>query len=99
MRVGSRWKSTVDATEVLVIRAPSGDVELCCGGHPMVPAGTAVELSELDPSRAEGTTLGKRYLDADLGLEVLCTKAGQGSLSVGDRSLTLADAKPLPTSD
>ena len=99
MRVGSRWKSVVDATEVMVVRAPSGDVELCCGGHPMVPAGTVADAADIDPSRAEGTALGKRYIDAEIGLEVLCSKAGQGTLSVEDRSLSLADAKPLPTSD
>jgi hypothetical protein len=99
MRIGSRWKSVVDATEVMVIRGPAQDIDLRCGGHPMVPAGTAAEATEIDPAYAEGTTMGKRYLDEELGLELLCSKAGQGTLSVGDRSLTLQDAKPLPTSD
>jgi hypothetical protein len=99
MRVGSRWKSTVDSTEVMVIRGPATDVDLRCGGHPMVVSGTEAEAAELDPAYADGTQVGKRYVDEEIGLELLCSKAGHGSLAVGDRSLLLKDAKPLPTSD
>jgi hypothetical protein len=98
MRVGSRWKSTVDATEVMVIRGPSGDVDLRCGGRPMV-SGAAGEPGELDPAFADGTQVGKRYVDDEAGLELLCSKAGQGTLAVGDRAMSLKDAQPLPTSD
>jgi hypothetical protein len=42
--------------------------------------------------------MGKRYVD-DAGAEVLVTKAGQGSLSIGDTPLTIKEAKPLPASD
>jgi hypothetical protein len=48
---------------------------------------------------AEGTLLGKRYADEGLGIELLCTKAGAGTLSVGDTVLARKDAKPLPASD
>jgi hypothetical protein len=99
MRVGSRWKSTVDTTEVMVIRGPATDVDLRCGGHPMVASGSDAGDAELDPAYAEGTRVGKRYVDEEIGLELLCSKAGQGTLAVGDRSLSLKDAKPLPTSD
>lgn len=98
MRVGSRWKSAVDSTEVMVIRAPSGDVDLRCGGSPMV-SGAPGETADLDPAYAEGTQVGKRYVDDEAGLELLCSKAGQGTLAVGDRAMSLKDAKPLPTSD
>ena len=47
----------------------------------------------------EGTKLGKRYVDEELGLELLCTKPGEGSLGVSGRALTLKGAKPLPSSD
>ncbi len=47
----------------------------------------------------QGTLLGKRYADEELGLEVLCTKAGEGSLSVGETLLAVKGAKPLPASD
>lgn len=44
-----------------------------------------------------GTLVGKRYeLE---GVELLCTKAGAGSLSLGDRAITTQDAQQLPSSD
>ena len=46
-----------------------------------------------------GTQLGKRYADDELGLELLCSKAGEGSLSVGEAVLDVKGAKPLPASD
>ena len=48
---------------------------------------------------ADGTLMGKRFADEDLGLEVLCTKPGAGSLSVGETLLQVKGAKPLPSSD
>ncbi|RMF19134.1 MAG: hypothetical protein D6760_13380 [Deltaproteobacteria bacterium] len=100
LKVGSRMKSAVCSTEVIVIAAPAEDVDLRCGGVPMIapdeepPAGAA-----LDGSAAGGTALGKRYVNAEGNLEVLCTKAGDGSLSIGETPLTLKEAKPLPSSD
>ena len=41
--------------------------------------------------------MGKRYVD-DGGAELLVTKAGQGTLTVGETPLSLK-AKPLPASD
>lgn len=46
-----------------------------------------------------GSMLGKRYADEAVGLEVLCTKGGEGSLSIGDTPLAVKGAKPLPSSD
>ena len=43
--------------------------------------------------------MGKRYSNDELGLEVLCTKAGEGSISVGETLLDVKGAKPLPASD
>ena len=42
--------------------------------------------------------MGKRYGD-DAGTEVLVTRAGAGSLSIGSIPLTTKEAKPLPASD
>jgi hypothetical protein len=98
MRPGSRWKSVVCDTEVVVIR--SGKLaELSCGGHPMTETRTGPATGQVDPRFADGTVLGKRYEDATDSVEVLCTKAGVGALSVGDRPLLLKNAKPLPASD
>ena len=65
----------------------------------MLPLETPSPHHDLDPSHAEGTQVGKRYADPDSGLEVLCTKAGDGSLALGGTRLALTDAKPLPSSD
>jgi len=100
VKAGSRLKSAACETEVIVVRAPAGDVDLRCGGAPLVdisadrPDGVAV-----DPAHSAGTLLGKRYADEDLGIEVLCTKAGSGSLSIGNEPLGVKQAKPLPASD
>jgi hypothetical protein len=59
----------------------------------------AAETEPIAADHAAGTVLGKRYVDDEGSLEVLCTKAGAGSLSVDSRPLTLKDAKPLPSSD
>ena len=48
---------------------------------------------------ASGTEVGKRYVDEETGTELLCTRAGSGSLSMDGRPLMLKGAKPLPASD
>jgi hypothetical protein len=48
---------------------------------------------------AEGTAMGKRYTNEAGDLEVLCTKAGDGSLGAGGEALAQKDAKALPSSD
>jgi hypothetical protein len=52
----------------------------------------------LDPKFADGNVMGKRYVD-ESGAEVLVTKAGAGTLSIGDVPLSIKEAKPLPASD
>jgi hypothetical protein len=100
LKPGTRLISGVCGTEVIVVRPPSAEVDLRCGGRPMVAkGGAAVEDARLDAQHSNGTELGKRYADEATGLEVLCTKAGEGSLSLGDEPLPLKDAKPLPSSD
>jgi hypothetical protein len=53
---------------------------------------------ELDPAFADGSVMGKRYVD-ETGAEVLVTKAGAGTLAIGQTALSLKEAKPLPASD
>jgi hypothetical protein len=99
-KAGSRWKSTVCGTEVVVVRPPTAPVTLACGGADLVPLGDdAPSGGTLDPALAEGTKLGKRYSDEAVGIEVLCTKPGDGTLTVDGRPLGLQGAKPLPASD
>ena len=98
LKPGVRLRSTTCETQVIVVRG-SGEVELLCGGHAMVPTGTEGVMATLDETQAAGTLLGKRYASDELGLEVLCTKPGAGSLAVGDTPIHQKDAKPLPSSD
>ena len=51
------------------------------------------------PEFATGAVLGKRYADDDGGIELLVTKAGAGSLSVGTTALAVKNPKRLPSSD
>jgi hypothetical protein len=100
LKAGARLRSAVCDAEVVVVRAPSDPVELECGGAPMIAMdGDRSATPAIDPARADGTLMGKRYVLADAGLEVLCTKAGQGSLSVNGANLPQKDSKPLPSSD
>ena len=100
LKPGSRWKSAVCTAEFVVVRPPSAPGELTCGGHPVVAHGSAPpqELS-LSPAMSAGSQAGKRYGDAETGLEVLCAKAGAGSPSLSGRPMAIRDAKKLPSSD
>lgn len=100
LKAGSRLKSAVCDTEVIAVRVPGGDIDLRCGGAPMLPLDAdGGARKPIAPDHHAGTLLGKRYADEAAGLEVLCTKAGEGSLSVGDTPLLTKEAKPLPSSD
>jgi hypothetical protein len=92
-------QSVVCESQVIVVKAPPGDVDLRCGGQPMVAVGEQAAAGSPDPAHNSGTLLGKRYADEEVGLEVLCTKAGEGSLTLGEVALALKAAKPLPSSD
>jgi hypothetical protein len=100
LKPGSRLRSTVCRTEVVVVRTASGDVDLCCGGASMVlTTDTAARTGTPAPELAGGTAVGKRYASDTLDVEVLATKAGEGTLSIGTDVLQLKLAKPLPASD
>jgi len=100
-RAGTTLASTTDTTTVIVVRWGDADLEVTCGGSPMVdPRGPdAGATNDADPAQQGGTQMGKRYADDALGVELLCTKAGTGTLCVGGAALPLKDAKSLPASD
>ena len=96
---GTRLQSQVDDTQVIVVKTADSLDDLRCGGTVMIPLdGEAATGFDLDPKFADGTAMGKRYVDAG-GAEVLVTKAGKGTLTIGDEPLNLKEAKPLPASD
>ena len=95
LRAGQKLHSAVSEAQVVVVKAPDADVEVACGGVPMVEEPPAAPAG----AEGDGPQLGKRYADEELGLELLCSKAGAGSLTVDGRELPLKGAKPLPSSD
>lgn len=99
IKPGTRFRSAVCEVEVIVVKG-SGDQDLRCGGHPLramnEPASKGVGP---ETGFDRGTQIGKRYTDPAGEVELLCTKAGASSLSIGDVVLALKDAKPLPSSD
>lgn len=100
LSVGQSLGSSVDATTVIVVRAPGDDVVVTCGGVEMYDAkkGTAVEAAA-DPAQMNGTQLGKRYVDDNATIELLATKGGDASLALAGSALSIKTAKPLPSSD
>lgn len=100
IKPGSRWKSAVCNAQIVVVRPPKFAGELQCGGVAVVDLNNATGGSgDVHPDHAGGVLIGKRYSDADSGIEVLGAKAGDGSLAFDGRPLQLKDAKPLPASD
>jgi hypothetical protein len=96
---GTRLQSQVCDTQVIVVRSADSLDDLRAGGAPMVPIdGDKSADANLDPDFSAGNAMGKRYVD-ETGAEVLVTKAGAGTLTIGTTALTLKEAKPLPASD
>ena len=95
---GARLRSVTCATEVVVVKGGT-EVDLWCGGEPMVAIDDAATGGEPRAPFDEGTLVGKRYVSEDEAIELLCTKPGAGSLSLGDAPLLVKGAKPLPSSD
>ncbi len=96
---GSRWRSARCETEIVVVKAPPEEIDLGCGGAPLVDIDMPPPGGELDPDLSGGTMVGKRYVDPDATIEVLCTRPGKGTLTLAGVALTTKDAKPLPSSD
>jgi hypothetical protein len=99
IKVGARLKSNVCDTEVMIIACADTSVTINCGGEAMIDATANKTHGALDAAHAAGTLLGKRYINSAGKIELLCVKAGKGSLAVNGEALVLKDAKPLPSSD
>ena len=99
LKTGSRLKSSVCDTQIMVVRAPDGKVELSCGGAPMVDVNASTNGGDISPDAKAGAKLGKRYVDPSGDLEILCVKAGAGSLAMAGTTLQLKEAAALPSSD
>lgn len=97
LRAGQALHSTVDATALVVIKAPAEPVTVSISGTEVSDA--KVDGVPADGPAGDGTLLGKRYADEDLGIELLVSKPGSGTLEVNGAPLGLKEAKPLPSSD
>lgn len=98
LKAGGRFRSTVSDVQVMVVKAPPGEHQLQCGGADMqAMAGAAAAVTDASP--AGETLIGKRYVNADESLELLCTKGGKGVLTLGGVELEIKQAKQLPSSD
>lgn len=99
IKTGTRLKSQVCDTEIIVVKTGDGLDDLRAGGVPMRELGAdAASDAVLDPKFSDGNVMGKRYVD-ESGAEVLVTKPGAGTLSIGETPLSIKEAKPLPASD
>lgn len=97
IKAGTKLSSAVCQTQIMALRVPAEELDITCGGAPM-----AVEVSEkgeMDSDLAEGTLVGKRYVDECETMEFLCTRAGEGTVQVNGVSLDIKQAKQLPSSD
>lgn len=100
LKPGSRWRSAVCDGEFVIVRPAKTEVTVECGGRPLLPHAIARDPSASPEAKhAGGVAAGKRYNDPKTGLEVLCSKAGAGSLAVDGRPIGAAEAKKLPSSD
>ncbi len=100
LKAGTRFQSAVCSTEVMVVKAPDGDVEPTCGGAPLLELGEEKSSGAAIAEGADGgTQIGKRYVNEAGDLELLCTKPGEGTLAAGGAPLRFKEAKALPSSD
>lgn len=97
LKAGARLRSAVCDAEVMVIKAAAGD-DLTCGGAAMLPEAPA-EKSAGAEEQMNGCVIGKRYVNQDDTIEVLCVKGGDGSLYYNGEELMTKDTKKLPSSD
>ena len=100
LKPGLRLESATCDTQVVVVKPPkdAADVDVRCGGEPMRELGTGGDRLPIS-IEGDATLLGKRYADEEIGLELLCTAAGEGTLTIGETPLLVKGAKPLPSSD
>ncbi len=99
LKAGSRLKSSVCDTQVMVIAAPAGEIAPTCGGGPLVAITDQAPRGAIAPDHKNGSQMGKRYVNEGGTLELLCTKPGEGSLALDGAPLKLKEAKALPSSD
>ncbi len=100
IKPGMRLKSAICATEIMVVKATSDNLDIRCGGEPVLEmTADGNSGAAISADFTGGTQVGKRYVNEEESIEILCTKAGEGALSQGDTVLGLKESKALPSSD
>jgi len=100
LKPGTRLFSAVCSTEMIVVKAPGIPVDLTIGGSaPVLAAADRPSGGAVVPGYDGGAAMGKRYVDADNAIEVLCTKPGDGLPALDGTLLQIKDAKAMPASD
>lgn len=98
IKPGARLRGVSSSTEVVVVKADDTAVNLSCSDEDMVALATPRE-TKAALSEDNSILVGKRYIEPDLGLEVLCTKSGPGPLRANGSVLVVKAAAALPASD
>ena len=98
IKPGVRLKSQVCNGEAMVVKG--ADIVLTCGGVPMIGVDETPDAgATADPEHMYDCLIGKRYVNAEEDIEVLCVKAGDGSFGVDGQMLMGKETKRLPSSD
>lgn len=98
IKPGMRLKSAVCAGQAMVVKAI--DVTITCGGVPMLAMDDAGDGgADPDPEHMYKCLMGKRYVNEEGSLELLCVKAGDGSFGYDGQMLMGKETKKLPSSD
>ena len=98
LKPGTKLNSAVCNAQIMVLRAPAGDVEISCGGAPM-STDDVTDKSDINADLSGGTLVGKRYVDESETMEFLCTRGGDGTIEINGVALGVEQAKQLPSSD
>ena len=99
VRPGARLGSAIDTVEVVVVRMPDRSVLLECRGVEMAADVTGGVSPDAPHGGVDGVMIGKRYVDDDGTIELLCTRAGIGPLAADGVVLRARETRPLPASD
>jgi len=98
-KAGMKLKSAVCDTQIMVLRVPAEPLDIRIGGAPVLAGDETADGAAIDPALSGGSQTGKRYTDAGETMEFLCTKGGQGTITVAGHEIGIKQAKALPSSD
>jgi hypothetical protein len=100
LKVGMRLSSQVCSTQAIVVRAPGVELDVSCGGQPMVSTSLPGQPPLVgDPDTKDPSLLGKRYGRPAGDLELLIVRAGDFAIAVEGDRLVEQQSKQLPSSD